>query len=158
MPRSHGYGPHGTHAAPTSRSLQARANDKLDGFPPLPPDNACTHACFLTTMEPKHIVYTNQMERLPHPFSSGNNYLVVAYNYDSNCILMQPIKSQMANHLTKAIADIYHTLAQGGCKPLFHHQDNECSQELNDFSASRQVQYQLAPPHEHRSNAAERAI
>jgi hypothetical protein len=129
-----------------------------DAFPPQPKNTARTHTCFIATSEPKHIVYSDQTGRLPHPSSTGNNYLVVAYDYDSNCILLRPVKSRTANHLTAAIADIHATLTRGGCQPKFHRLDNECSQELREYFAKADVQYQLAPPHEHRSNAAERAI
>lgn len=117
-----------------------------------PSDTTRTHTCFLATTEPKHVVYSN-------PSSSGNNYLVVAYDYDSNSIMMRPIKSRAAINLNEAIADIHNTLGKGGCKPQFHRLDNECSQELKEWwFTKRDIQFQLAPPHEHRSNAAERAI
>ena len=129
-----------------------------DCFPPQPTDNKQTHTCFLATTEPKNIVYTDQTGRLPHPSSSGDNYLVVAYDYNSNNILLQPIKNRTSQTITAAIADIHNTLAQGGCQPQFHRLDNKCSQELKQWFTDNNIQYQLAPPHEHRSNAAERAI
>jgi hypothetical protein len=36
--------------------------------------------------------------------------------------------------------------------------DNECPQQVKDYFKKQDVQYQLAPPDDHRSNAAERAI
>ena len=83
---------------------------------------------------------------------------MVAYDYDSNSIMLRPHKNRLAPQLKEAIADIHHTLAKGGCKPQFHRLDNECSQELKEWFDTHHVKYQLAPPHEHRSNAAERAI
>ena len=106
----------------------------------------------------KAVVYTDQTGRLPQPSSHGNNHLVVAYDYNSNSILMRPIKSRTANHITDAIADIHCTLTKGGCKPQFHRLNNECSQELKQWFEQHNVQYQLAPPHEHHSNAVKRAI
>jgi hypothetical protein len=35
--------------------------------------------------------------------------------------------------------------------------DNECPSEVKEYFKAREVQYQLAPPHDHRTNAAERA-
>ena len=132
--------------------------DTDDNFPPQPNDTTRTHSCFIATTEPKHIVYTNQTGRLPQPSSQGNNYLMIAYDYDSNNILLRPLKNRSATQLTEAVADIHRTLANGGSKPQFHHLDNECSHELKQWFVNHNVQYQLAPPHEHRSNAAERAI
>jgi hypothetical protein len=60
--------------------------------------------------------------------------------------------------LTAGIQDVHNTLAKGGCQPKFHRMDNECPQQVKDYLKKRDVQYQLAPPDDHRSNAAERAI
>ena len=88
-------------------------------FPTQPEDTTRTNACFLATTEPRHIVYTDQTGRLPQPSSQGHNYLMVAYDYDSNNILLRPLKSRASMHLSEAIADIHKTLANGGCKPHF---------------------------------------
>ena len=56
------------------------------------------------------------------------------------------------------VANIHQTLAKGGCKPQFHRLNNKCSQELKQWFAQHNIKYQLAPPHEHHSNAAERTI
>ena len=97
-----------------------------DPFPEQPKDNNRTNFCFLTTTEPKHIVYTDQTGRLPQPSSSGNNYLLIAYDYASNSILLRPYKNKTAQVLTDTIAQVHDTLTQGGCRPLFHRLDNEC--------------------------------
>ena len=41
---------------------------------------------------------------------------------------------------------------------MFHRLDDECPQGLKDYFRDRNVQFQLAPPHDHRTNTAERAI
>ena len=127
-------------------------------FPNNPRTPPRTHFCFLTTSEPRNIVYTDQTGRLPHPSSSGNNYILIAYDYDSNSILLRPYKNKTAAVLTATIAKVHDTLAQGGCRPLYHRLDNECPQEVKDYFNQRKVKYQLAPPNDHRTNAAERAI
>ena len=136
----------------------AATDPEDDAFPDQLPDMTRTHNCFLATAETKNIVYTDQTGRLPLASSSGNNYLLIAYDYDSNCILLRPIKNRTAEALTSAITNIHNTLAKGGCKPQFHRLDNECPQLLKDYFKQQQVQHQLVPPHDHRSNAAERAI
>jgi hypothetical protein len=83
---------------------------------------------------------------------------LIAYDYDSNAILMRPIKNRKAETLTAAIQDVHNRLTKGGCQPKFHRMDNECPQQVKDYFQKRDVQYQLAPPDDHRSNAAERAI
>jgi hypothetical protein len=72
--------------------------------------------------------------------------------------LLHSVKSRASTHLTEAIADIHAMLTRGGCAPQFHRLDNKCSQELKAYFDKVNIQFQLAPPHERRSNAAERAI
>jgi hypothetical protein len=142
----------------STKKTKAAPDDIDYEFPVQPADTTRTNLCYLSASEPKHLVYTDQTGRLPSASSAGNKYLLVAYDYDSNCILLRPIRNRQADTLTKAIADIHATLSRGGCKPQFHRLDNECSQELRDYFLRKQIQYQLAPPNDHRINAAERAI
>jgi Reverse transcriptase (RNA-dependent DNA polymerase) len=129
-----------------------------DPFPEQTPDNNRSNQCYLAAADLRHVVYTDQTGRLPQPSSSGNNYILVAYDYDSNAILLRPIRNRTAEALTAAMADIHTTLTKGGCRPHYHRLDNECPQQVKDYFTSRNVHYQLAPPNDHRSNAAERAI
>jgi hypothetical protein len=94
-----------------TQSTKPKANlaQEQDHFPDQPTDNKQTNMCFLEAAEPRHIVYLDQTGRLPQPSSSGNNYLLVAYDYDSNAILMHPIKNRTAEALTAGIQDIHNT-------------------------------------------------
>ena len=85
-----------TNSTKKHRTIPATEED--DAFPPQPQDTTCTHTCFLATAEPRNIVYTDQTGRLPQPSSQGNNYLMIAYDYDSNNIMMRPIKNRSAPH------------------------------------------------------------
>ena len=140
------------------KQVQFQDESGDDPYPVQPQDNQRTHVCFLAESEPKHIVYTDQTGRLPYPSNTGNNYLLIAYDYDSNNILLRPYPNKTATVLTTTIAHIHDTLTKGGCKPQFHRLDNECPQELTEYFKKQGVKYQLAPPHDHRTNAAERAI
>ena len=118
----------------STKQMQQCNNNISECFFPIQPSNTThTHHCFLTTMEPKLIVYMDQTGHIPQPSSQRNNYLMVAYDYDSNNILMRPIKNRSSAQIMEAIADIHHTLAKGGCKAQFHQLDNECSQELKQW-------------------------
>jgi hypothetical protein len=44
-------------------------------------------------MEPTGQIYTDQTGRFVTPSSTGHNYLLVLYDFDSNAILAEPIKS-----------------------------------------------------------------
>jgi Reverse transcriptase (RNA-dependent DNA polymerase) len=121
-------------------------------------DETRSHHCYLAISEPRNLVYSDQTGRFPIPSSTGNNYLMIAYDYDSNMILLRPMKDRSAASLTAAIASVHDTLSKGGCRPQFHRLDNECPQQVKDYFSKRDVKFQLAPPGEHRTNIAERAI
>jgi phage terminase small subunit len=74
---------------------------------------------------------------------------MIAYDYDSNCILIRAFKNKLASTLEATIAQVHDTLTQGGCRPMFHRLDNECPAEVKQFFKDRKVQYQLAPPSDH---------
>ena len=59
-----------------------------DPFPKQPEPNERSNSCFISAIQPKHIVYSNQTGQLHVTSSQGNQYLVVAYNYNSNAILI----------------------------------------------------------------------
>jgi hypothetical protein len=47
-------------------------------------------------------IYTDQTGRFPVVSSKGNKYIMMLYDYDSNAILVQPIKDPTAPELLKA--------------------------------------------------------
>jgi hypothetical protein len=120
-----------------------------DYFPAQPDSTIRTHNCFLAAIDYRHCVYTDQTGSLQNPSSEGNNYLLVAYDYDSNCIFYHPLKDKTGAVLTAAIKDIHDELTKGGCQPKFHRLDNECPKILKDYFNKRKITYQLAPPHDH---------
>jgi len=81
------------------------------------------------------------------PSSTGNNYILIVYNYDSNGILVIPLKT----HCSKAILEAYqvaHTqLCTTGLCPKLQCLDNKASHALQDFMLAENVDYQLVPPH-----------
>jgi len=129
-----------------------------DDYPITPTGHERTHHCYVALMEPTGQVYTDQTGRFITPSSTGNNYLMVLYDYDSNSIMAAPIKSRT----DKAILDGYkvlHTrLCRAGLRPQLQRLDNECSQVLKEYMTEQKVDFQLVPPGVHRRNAAERAI
>jgi hypothetical protein len=117
---------------PTSERMTAE-----DGFPTQ--QTTRSHHCYLTIVEPKQLVYTDQTGRLPTASSTGHNYLMIAYDYDSNNILLRPFKSRAAEVLRATIKDIHLTLTNGGCQPKFHRMDNECSKEVKEFFTQNHI-------------------
>ena len=53
-----------------------------------------THQVFLKVIDLTNKLYTNQTSRFPVTSSRGFKYIMTAYVYDSNNILVEPIKSR----------------------------------------------------------------
>ena len=79
---------------------------------------------------------------------------MVAFEEDSNNIMVEPMKYRKNSELTTVYAKIHKMLTSRGLKPKLHILDNECSQTIIDFMISVDENYQLVPPHIHRLNAA----
>ena len=96
--------------------------------------------------------------RFPYCSSRGNEYILIAYHYDSNAIMGRPLKNRQAATITNAWKDIHTQLQSVGLAPNTWILDNESSTTLQSAMKKKLTKYQLVPPHNHRSNAAERAI
>jgi hypothetical protein len=68
------------------------------------------------------------------------------------------MKNRSDAEAIRAYSRIYDELTTKGPKPKFQTMDNEASTALEQFLHSKDIQFQLVPPHAHRQNAAERAI
>ena len=102
--------------------------------------------------------YTDLTGRFPMRSSMGNQYILVGYHYDGNCILGHAVKDRKATTLTAAWQLLHSTFAQAGVAPKTYVMDNEISAELLAALQAGNADYQLVPPHTHRRNLAERAI
>ena len=80
------------------------------------------------------------------------------YDYDSNAILKEELKDRSASSLTQAWKNAYARLTHNGHKTKLMILDNEISAEFVAALDKEKISYQLAPPGNHRTNAAERAI
>jgi hypothetical protein len=105
-------------------------------------------------------IYTNQTGKFPVTSSRGNKYVFVLYEYDSNAILVEPIKSRMQDELLRAYRKLTTHLRKRGLTPKLQRLDNEYSQAMKDEldDQNNDVSWQLTPVGIHRRNAAERAI
>jgi hypothetical protein len=64
-----------------------------EDFPILPSSGECSHFCYVSIIELTGQIYTDQTGKFVTPSSTSNNYLLVLYDYDSNAILAEPMKS-----------------------------------------------------------------
>jgi len=85
-------------------------------------------------------------------------YVFVAYIYDLNAILVRAMPSKNDGAMIAAFTDILATLNACGYAPVLNVMDNECSKAVEAHIRSNKMDIHLVPPHNHRVNAAERAI
>jgi len=130
-----------------------------DTFPTSEPNNARTHHCYASIITPAAgKIHTDQTGQFIIPSSTGNNYLLIVYDYDSNSILAEPIPRRTGPCILLAYQTVHARLVAAGLRPQLQRLDNECSEALKDFFTAESIDYQLVPPGMHRRNAAERAI
>ena len=126
-----------------------------DTSPPLRTNDVLA---MITPFQEKNTAYSDLTGRFPHVSSRGNNYMLVVYDYDSNAIMVEPIKSRAAAVIRNAWEKLNNILCSRGRKPNLYLLDNECSTELKQAMTKHNITFQRVPPHVHRRNAAERAI
>ena len=57
----------------------------------------------------------------------GMKYIFVLYDYDSNAILVAPMKSRKGSDMVKAFDECYQQLKDAGVTPILQYLDNEVS-------------------------------
>ena len=112
------------------------------------PNNHPTHNVF-AAIEETGKVYTNQTGRFTVRSSAGNQYILVLYDYDSNEIMTEALKTRQGPKLLKAYAKIIKYLHTRGFHPRVHWIDNEASNAMKTYDQTNHIEYQLVPPHMH---------
>ena len=120
-----------------------------------------THTIYAATLDPKQPTgnsFSDLTGRFPIQSNRGTNYIFVLYDYDSNAILVRPLRNRSAHKIHRVFTSVHTYLVTCGLRPRLHTLDNEASTILKDFLTAENVEYQLVPPHIHQRNSAERAI
>ena len=144
---------------PVEPPTSSKREETDDFFPTSPDSEARTHFCYAVCLEYIGQIFTDQTGRFIVLSSTGYNQLFVLYDYDSNSIWEEPIKSKSGPVILAAYTKVVHKrLLQSGLRPILQRLDNECSEILKEFMKKEEVDYQLVPPSDHCRNAAKRAI
>ena len=104
-------------------------------------------------------LYIDDMGRFPIKARSGNQYLMVAYQCNSNAILVAPFKKRKDKHCLEAYKSIMAFLLKNGM--IFNLQILENDASTNSkhlITEDLGINYQLVPSDIHRRNASEWAI
>ena len=116
------------------------------------------YSAIIDPSTPTGRTYSDLTGCFPVQSNRGANYILVVYEYDSNAILVRPLRNRTAPEIKSVFQNVVHYLTVRGLRPRLHTLDNEASTILRDYLRSEDVEYQLVPPHIHRRNASKRAI
>jgi hypothetical protein len=103
-------------------------------------------------------IYTDLTGRFPTTSLSGNKYILILYDYDSNIILSIPMKNRGDKEMVRAFDLLIQSLIIRGLRPSLKRLDNEASLALRNYLTKQGIDNQIAPPHIHQRENAERAI
>jgi hypothetical protein len=106
----------------------------------------------------KHKTASDQTGRFPLTSRRGHKYIMILYDYDTNYIFAEPIKSRETDELVRAYTKCHDILTKRGFTVKYHKMDNETSKLLAAAIAADGVSVEYAPPNDHKTNIAERMI
>ena len=94
---------------------------------PMKPLEQRTNTVFTKIINHKRKIATYITVKFPVTSNRGNNYLFVLYDYDSNCIIIRPMKSRAYSEFIRVFTDLHEHLLARGIKPAYMILDNESS-------------------------------
>ncbi|EJK51550.1 hypothetical protein THAOC_29271 [Thalassiosira oceanica] len=114
---------------------------------------------FVKVYDARQTVYSDQTGKFPKRSQSGNVYIMVMVDIDSNGIFVEPMKSRKDDEMQRAYRKLMNRLKRAGVVPKKHVMDNEVSESMKDMIRDDyKLTLELVPPGMHRRNAAEVTI
>jgi hypothetical protein len=104
------------------------------------------------------VLYNNLMGNFPFLSYDGSVCYLVLYHYKSNAIMATPITGLDDVRIFNAYKLNINELNCKGYKPFLNVMDNQATKYRKNFLTKEECKLQLVEPHNHRVNAAERAI
>jgi hypothetical protein len=130
----------------------ALINDNTDEF-------IAIFFCFGTfANQQSGVVYNNFMGNFPFMSYDGSICFLVVYHYESNAILALPILGLDDKTIFDAYKIAFYELVSKGFKPKLNIMDNLATKYIKKILTKEECKLQLIKPHNHRVNAAKRAI
>jgi hypothetical protein len=114
---------------------------------------------YVRTYDVRETIFSDQTGKYPTQSQSGNNYIMVMVEIDSNAILVEPMKSRKDKEMIRAYDTLVKRLQRVGIRPKKHVLDNEISENMKEHIRDNcKFKLELVPPGCHRRNAAEVGI
>jgi hypothetical protein len=105
-----------------------------------------------------NIMYHDLTGSFPFMLYNGSVCFFILYHYESNAILGTPIAGLDNVSIFEAYKKQLKNLVNKGFKPKLNVMDNQATKHIKNFLNKNECTLQLVEPHNHRVNAAERAI
>ena len=106
----------------------------------------------------KGTVYTDATGALPVMSLNGKQYYMVLYDYDNNYINAIPVSDLKDETIVATVKDFFEEMEEHGHQPRLNISDNQAAASLKKYLKTKECKWQFVEPHNHRVNAAERAI
>jgi hypothetical protein len=104
------------------------------------------------------VVYNDLTGSFPFILLDGSVCFFIMYHYKANAILAKPISALDNISIFNVYKMQFKDLISKGFKPKINIMDNQATKHIKAFLTEQQCKLQLVEPHNHRMNAAERAI
>jgi len=104
------------------------------------------------------VLYNDLTGSFPYISLKGNVCYLIVYHYESNAILGLPISGLDDNTVFAAYKTQFKFLESKGYKIKLNLMGNQCTKKIKTFLTAKDCELMLIEPHNHRVNAAERAI
>jgi hypothetical protein len=104
------------------------------------------------------VVYNDLTGNFPFMSLDSSVCFFILYHYETNVILATPIAGLDDKSIFNAYKTHFEMLSSKGYKPKVNVMDNQATKFIKKFLTENDCKLQLVEPHNHRVNAAERAI
>ena len=122
---------------------QRQRRRKLFNEEPQPtPITPRTHTIYATLVDPKQPTgnsFSDLTGRFPIQSNLGANYIFVLYDYDSNAIIVRPLRNRSSQEIQRVFTTVHAYLVAHGLRPRLHTLDNEASTNIKDFLTAKKV-------------------
>jgi hypothetical protein len=114
---------------------------------------------YTTMFDVRKTMFLDQTGQFPMRLQSGNKYIMVLIEINSNAILVEPMKSRKDAKMIRAYNALLLQLKRAGIIPKKHVLDNKVLETMkNHIHNTCKINMELVPPGCHRRNMAEVAI
>jgi hypothetical protein len=148
------------------RSTKTQLHDKLeqietarDMHPPQEKVSTNHLFCYTGHIDKKDgTIYVDLTGEFPIRSIDGMTAIFILYDWTTNAILATPVNDGKSETTIATFEAQIRYLTKRGFKPTLNIIDNVATKIIQDYPDTNNIRIQLVEPHNHRVNAAERAI